>query len=44
MEVVLDDLGADAVKTGMLHDSAVIRTVADMLAAKAPDVPWSAIR
>ncbi|BBK39409.1 hydroxymethylpyrimidine/phosphomethylpyrimidine kinase [Allostella sp. ATCC 35155] len=39
MEVVLDDLGADAVKTGMLHDSAVIRTVADMLAAKAPDVP-----
>jgi len=39
MEVVLDDLGADAVKTGMLHDSDVIRTVADMLAAKAPDVP-----
>jgi len=39
MEVVLDDLGADAVKTGMLHNSAVIRTVAGVLADRAPNVP-----
>ncbi|HTV87611.1 MAG TPA: bifunctional hydroxymethylpyrimidine kinase/phosphomethylpyrimidine kinase [Stellaceae bacterium] len=37
--VVLDDIGADAVKTGMLHDGAVIATVADVLAARAADVP-----
>lgn len=30
---VLDDIGADAVKIGMLHDSAMIRAVADTLAA-----------
>ncbi len=39
MAVVLDDLGADCVKTGMLHDQAVIDAVAAMLAAKAPGVP-----
>ncbi len=39
MEVVLDDIGADAVKTGMLHDTAVIETVAAVLADKAPAVP-----
>lgn len=39
MTVVLDDLGADAIKTGMLHDDAVIRTVVEVLAAKAPGVP-----
>jgi hydroxymethylpyrimidine/phosphomethylpyrimidine kinase len=37
--VVLDDIGADAVKTGMLHDAAVIETVAAALAERAPDVP-----
>jgi hydroxymethylpyrimidine/phosphomethylpyrimidine kinase len=37
--VVLDDIGADAVKTGMLHDTAVIAIVADSLAASAPLVP-----
>ena len=37
--VVLDDIGADAVKTGMLHDAAVIETVASVLAERAPDVP-----
>ena len=26
--VVLDDIGADAIKTGMLHDAAVIETIA----------------
>ncbi|APR84936.1 Hydroxymethylpyrimidine phosphate kinase ThiD [Minicystis rosea] len=39
MEVVLDDLGADAVKTGMLHDAEVIDVVARVLAARAPRVP-----
>ena len=31
IEVVLDDIGADAIKTGMLHDAAVIETVAAVL-------------
>jgi hydroxymethylpyrimidine/phosphomethylpyrimidine kinase len=39
MEVVLDDLGADVVKTGMLHDAGVIEVVAAVLADKAPAVP-----
>jgi hydroxymethylpyrimidine/phosphomethylpyrimidine kinase len=39
MASVLDDLGADAVKTGMLGDAATIETVADMLAARAACVP-----
>jgi len=39
IEVVLDDIGADAVKTGMLHDSEVIETVAAALADKARGVP-----
>jgi hydroxymethylpyrimidine/phosphomethylpyrimidine kinase len=38
LEVVLDDIGADCVKTGMLHDSEVIEAVAGTL-AKAPEVP-----
>ncbi len=39
IEVVLDDIGADAVKTGMLHDSAVIETVGAVLAERAANVP-----
>lgn len=39
MEVVLDDIGADAIKTGMLHDGAVIETVAAVLAERAAGVP-----
>ncbi|MGA8399805.1 MAG: bifunctional hydroxymethylpyrimidine kinase/phosphomethylpyrimidine kinase [Stellaceae bacterium] len=39
LEVVLDDIGADAIKTGMLHDAAVIDTVATVLAERAPNVP-----
>lgn len=39
IEIVLDDIGADAIKTGMLHDEAVIETVAAALAERAPDVP-----
>ncbi len=31
MEVVLDDIGADAIKTGMLHDHFVISSVASVL-------------
>ncbi len=36
---VLDDIGADAIKIGMLHDAPVIETVADVLARAAPEVP-----
>jgi hydroxymethylpyrimidine/phosphomethylpyrimidine kinase len=39
MEVVLDDIGADAVKTGMLHDAAVIKTVAAVLEERAAAIP-----
>jgi hydroxymethylpyrimidine/phosphomethylpyrimidine kinase len=39
MRVVLDDIGADAIKTGMLADSATIGAVCDALADYAPAVP-----
>jgi hydroxymethylpyrimidine/phosphomethylpyrimidine kinase len=39
MVAVLSDIGADCVKTGMLHDAGVIAAVADTLAAMAPAVP-----
>lgn len=39
IEVVLDDIGADCIKTGMLHRIEVVEVVADVLAAKAPTVP-----
>jgi hydroxymethylpyrimidine/phosphomethylpyrimidine kinase len=39
IEVVLDDIGADALKTGMLHDAAVIETVAVVIAERAAAVP-----
>jgi len=39
MAVVLDDLGADAIKTGMLHGRAVIEAVVATLDAKAKDIP-----
>src|ERR1700756_1639043 len=39
IEVVLDDIGADAIKTGMLHDAAVIETVAAVLRERAPGSP-----
>jgi len=39
LEVVLDDLGADAIKTGMLHDTGVIETVAAVLIERAATVP-----
>ena len=39
IEVVLDDIGADAIKTGMLHDAVVIETVAAVLQQRASAVP-----
>ncbi|KAA5605831.1 bifunctional hydroxymethylpyrimidine kinase/phosphomethylpyrimidine kinase [Roseospira marina] len=39
IELVLDDIGAEAVKTGMLGDPALIEAIADTLAQHAPDVP-----
>lgn len=36
MELCLADIGADAIKTGMLHDSQVIEAVAGTIEAKAP--------
>lgn len=39
LEAVLTDLGADVVKTGMLHDVEVIEEVAATLEALAPGVP-----
>src|ERR1051325_7147039 len=39
MEVVLDDIGADAIKTGMLHDAAVIETVAAVIGERAAAIP-----
>ncbi len=39
IEVVLDDIGADAIKTGMLHDTAVIETLAAVLAERAGGLP-----
>jgi hydroxymethylpyrimidine/phosphomethylpyrimidine kinase len=39
MSLVLEDIGADAVKTGMLHSAAVIETVVATLDAAAPEVP-----
>ena len=39
MRVVLDDIGADALKTGMLHDAAVIEAVCAVLESRDPTIP-----
>jgi hydroxymethylpyrimidine/phosphomethylpyrimidine kinase len=39
MEAVLSDIGADCIKTGMLHDAGIIAAVADCLDSTAPAVP-----
>ncbi len=39
MRSVLSDIGADCIKTGMLHSPEVIATVTDLIAELAPDVP-----
>ncbi|MDX1709596.1 MAG: bifunctional hydroxymethylpyrimidine kinase/phosphomethylpyrimidine kinase [Rhodovibrionaceae bacterium] len=38
MRVVLDDIGADAIKTGMLHNSEVIEAVSEVLES-VPEIP-----
>lgn len=39
IRIVLQDIGADCIKTGMLHLSAVIDAVCDTLAKEAPGIP-----
>jgi hydroxymethylpyrimidine/phosphomethylpyrimidine kinase len=39
MRLVLEDIGADALKTGMLHDTPTIEAVCEEIAALAPSVP-----
>jgi len=39
IEVVLDDIGADAIKTGMLHDRPVIEIIAAALRERADGIP-----
>jgi hydroxymethylpyrimidine/phosphomethylpyrimidine kinase len=39
IEVVLEDIGADAIKTGMLHEAAVIETIAAVLGAQTAAIP-----
>jgi hydroxymethylpyrimidine/phosphomethylpyrimidine kinase len=39
MEAVLDDIGADCIKTGMLHDAAVIDAVIEIIEVKAGTTP-----
>jgi len=39
IRLVLDDIGADALKTGMLHNAAVIETVADTIVETASMIP-----
>lgn len=39
IDVVLGDIGADAIKTGMLHSAAVIEAVCDSLASHDPAIP-----
>jgi hydroxymethylpyrimidine/phosphomethylpyrimidine kinase len=39
IEVVLDDIGADVIKTGMLHDAAVIEAIVAVLEERAAAIP-----
>ena len=39
MRVVLEDLGADVLKTGMLHTGSVIETVIEVMEEMAPNLP-----
>ena len=39
IRVVLEDIGADAIKTGMLHDAPTIEAVCEEIAARARGVP-----
>jgi hydroxymethylpyrimidine/phosphomethylpyrimidine kinase len=40
IELVLSDIGADCIKTGMLSKAGAIRTIATTLKAQAPDIPF----
>ena len=40
IRVTLEDLGLDAVKTGMMADAAIINAAADALDGMAAEVPW----
>jgi hydroxymethylpyrimidine/phosphomethylpyrimidine kinase len=40
IDLVLEDIGADAIKTGMLHKASVIHTIADKLAAYTKLLPF----
>ena len=44
IRVVLRDIGADALKSGMLRDVATIEAVCDELAARHPACRWSPTR
>ncbi|MFQ6018172.1 MAG: bifunctional hydroxymethylpyrimidine kinase/phosphomethylpyrimidine kinase [Kiloniellaceae bacterium] len=39
MQVVLEDIGADAIKTGMLHEAGAIDAVCDVLDELDPEIP-----
>jgi hydroxymethylpyrimidine/phosphomethylpyrimidine kinase len=39
IELVLDDIGADCIKTGMLHSAEIIEAISTCLRSHAPDVP-----
>lgn len=39
LDLLFDDIGADAIKTGMLHSGAVIDTIVDVIEEKALDLP-----
>ena len=39
MQVVLEDIGADTLKTGMLHNAMVIRAVCEVADSHAPGIP-----
>ncbi|CAN0598061.1 unnamed protein product, partial [Laminaria digitata] len=39
MRVVLDDIGADSLKTGMLHSAGVIEAVCAVIESQAADIP-----
>ena len=39
IELVLSDIGADVIKTGMLHNSSIIEVVAEVLKKNSADIP-----
>ncbi|MGH8470151.1 MAG: bifunctional hydroxymethylpyrimidine kinase/phosphomethylpyrimidine kinase [Gammaproteobacteria bacterium] len=39
-EAVLQDIGADCIKTGMLYSGEIIDAVCDLIEAQAPGLPW----